>query len=67
MDWSPTAIISSASPKAEDSVPSTGDSDHILSSQIKECGDKVRDMKAHKAEKVLFLPKTKVFFVYLYQ
>lgn len=51
MDWSPN--VASSLPHVKDvKSESTTSNEDSLSSQIKECGDKVRDLKAKKAEQV---------------
>ena len=53
LDWSPT--VSVPAPPAAKEAPK-GDSAQI-DSKIKACGDKVRDLKAKKADKVKSLIK----------
>ena len=51
-DWSPTAEPAAAAAPAATENSSSGTDVDILNSQIKTAGDKVRDLKAKKAEKV---------------
>ena len=52
MDWSPNVSIpQAAKPAAQESAASTGGASD-LDAQIKQCGDKVRDLKLNKAAKV---------------
>lgn len=51
-DWSPNTITPEPSEK-KDLVSNNSVDMHELNTQIKVCGDKVRDLKTKKAEKVL--------------
>lgn len=54
IEWGPN--VASSLPQANDAKPeSSVTNEESLSSQIKECGDKVRDLKAKKAGKVHIL------------
>lgn len=61
MEWGPNVASSLAPANAAISTPTSTNQDS-LSIQIKECGDKVRDLKAKKAEKVCTLNKFKQKF-----
>lgn len=53
MEWNPAAAIPSPLKIQEaKSTTMTGSNGDVLSAQIKECGDKVRELKSKKAEKV---------------
>ncbi len=61
VEWGPNVASSLAPANAAISTPTSTNKDS-LSIQIKECGDKVRDLKAKKAEKVCTLNKLKQKF-----
>ena len=52
VEWGPN-VASSLTPAADTTNTATATEEVSLSNQIKECGDKVRDLKAKKADKVL--------------
>ena len=51
-DWSPNAVPAAAAAPPATEKSSSGTDVNTLNSQIKAAGDKVRDLKARKAEKV---------------
>ena len=59
VEWGPN-VASSLTPAADTISTAAATEEVSLSNQIKECGDKVRDLKAKKAAKV-FGHKIKVF------
>jgi bifunctional glutamyl/prolyl-tRNA synthetase len=61
VEWGPN-VASSLTPAADTTSTATVTEEVSLSNQIKECGDKVRDLKAKKADKVCIL-RHKLFFV----
>ena len=53
-DWSPNAVPTTTAPAAAAAPTSSASNVDHLNSQVKAAGDKVRDLKAKKAEKVNF-------------